>query len=125
MGTIDAPDSRYVGPKEPHALRALFFDEIGDRTDVILEWRCMGGGVYACGSGNSPICGKMTPYDNLEEIKQFCRENPNDYPPAAITGRFPVSWICKGVNLISRMEIRESIEEATPLNIGNGSLPSE
>jgi len=34
----------------------------------ILEWRCMDGAVYACGSGNSPICGKMTPYDNLVQI---------------------------------------------------------
>jgi hypothetical protein len=83
-----------IGPEEPHGICDLF--ELGDRTDVILEWRCMDGAMYACGSGNSPICGKMGLYDNLEEIKQFCRETPNDYPPAAITGRFPVNWVCKG-----------------------------
>jgi hypothetical protein len=94
VGTIDAPDRRYIGPEEPHGIRDLF--ELGDRTDVILEWRCMDGAMYACGSGNSPICGKMGLYDNLEEIKQFCRDNPNDSPPAYITGRFPVNWVCKG-----------------------------
>jgi hypothetical protein len=95
VGTIDAPDSRYAGLKEPHGIRDLF-DDLSDRTDVILEWRCMDGAVYACGSGNSPICDKMTPYDNLEEIKKFCRESPNESPPAVITGRFPVNWVCKG-----------------------------
>jgi hypothetical protein len=56
----------------------------------------MDGSVYACGSGNSPICGKMTPYDNIVEIRRYCKENPNDDSiSAATTGRFPVEWACR------------------------------
>jgi hypothetical protein len=68
----------------------------------------MDGSVYACGSGNSPICGKMGPYENIDAIKQFCRENPDDdVVPAAVMGRFPIDWACrKGVPFIKQGDFR-------------------
>lgn len=93
VGTIDKPDRRYIGPKQPQSFwRAFDLDgSIG-----MLEWRCMDGSVYACGSGNSPICNKMDPYENIREIRQFCSENPDSQViPAAITGRFPIDWVCR------------------------------
>ncbi|MGP0058815.1 MAG: hypothetical protein ACLPID_05975 [Beijerinckiaceae bacterium] len=96
VGTIDQPDSKYVGPKEPVEMRRLFFDESYGSIGSV-EWRCMDGSVYACGTANSPICSKMSPNDNLEAIKAFCQENPNqEVIAAAITGRFPANWVCKG-----------------------------
>ena len=94
VGTIDKPDQRYIGPKQPQSFWRRF--DL-DGSFGMLEWRCMDGSVYACGSGNSPICGKMDPYQNITAIKQFCRENPNDdFVPAAVMGRFPVEWACQG-----------------------------
>ena len=67
-----------------------------DGRSGLLEWRCMDCTVYACASGNSPTCGKMGPNDNIVAIRQFCREEPNAIGvPAAVTGRFPVTWRCR------------------------------
>ena len=67
-----------------------------DGNSGLLEWRCMDHTVYACASGNSPICGKMGTNDNIAAIRQFCREEPSaEIVPAAVTGRFPVVWVCR------------------------------
>ncbi len=94
IGTIDQPDQRYIGPKQPKS----FWHEFDlDEGHGMLEWRCMDGAVYACGSGNDPVCGKMSPYERINDIKQFCQENPNaDIVPIAIMGHFPVNWACEG-----------------------------
>jgi hypothetical protein len=93
VGTIDEPDQRYTGPRKPQAFWRAF--EM-DGSHGMLEWRCMDRTVYACASGNSPICGKMGPNDNIAAIRQFCREQPNAIGvPAAVTGRFPVTWRCR------------------------------
>jgi uncharacterized protein len=93
VGTIDEPDQRYTGPARPQGFWRAF-DMTG--ASGMLEWRCMDHTVYACASGNSPICGKMSPNDNITAIRQFCREEPNaEIVPAAVTGRFPVVWVCK------------------------------
>jgi uncharacterized protein len=93
VGTIDEPDQRYTGPPKPQAFWRAF-DMNG--SSGLLEWRCMDHTVYACASGNSPICGKMSPNDNIAAIRQFCREEPNAIGiPAAVTGRFPINWSCR------------------------------
>ena len=94
VGTIDEPDSRYTGPKEPKELKeaaGLGADEV-----AIFAWRCMDSSVYVCGSGNSSICHKMTPYDNMAAIKNFCGNEPNaEQVPASDSNRFPASWSCR------------------------------
>jgi hypothetical protein len=104
VGTVDKPDRRYVGPKEPKAFRDAF--ELGD--SGFLEWRCMDGSVFACGSGNSPICHKMSPYENISAIKQHCRlVRDGDVVGASVTGRFPVTWGCrKGLAYIKDGDFR-------------------
>jgi len=93
VGTIDEPDRRYVGPKQPKSFWHEFDLEEGHG---MLEWRCMDGAVYACGSGNSPICDKLDPYYRLDDIKQFCRENPQaDIVPSVVMGHQPVGWVCE------------------------------
>jgi uncharacterized protein len=93
VGTINGPDDRYVGPKEPVEFREAF--GLSEKSGWV-EWRCMDGGVYACGTGNSPICGKLSPYDSIEAIREACRREPNtDILSAAVTGRFPTKWVCR------------------------------
>jgi uncharacterized protein len=83
VGTIDKPDQRYTGPAKPQAFWRAF-DMSG--ASGMLEWRCMDHTVYACASGNSPICGKMSPNENIVAITQFCRKEPNaEIVPAAVT----------------------------------------
>jgi hypothetical protein len=62
VGTIDVPDSRYIGPKDTREIGRLLFDV----KEIPVEWRCMDGSVFACGTPNSPICGSMTPYEQFE-----------------------------------------------------------
>lgn len=98
VDTIDKPDQRYAGPSRPKSFWRAFDM---DGSFGMLEWRCMDRTVYACASGNSPICAKMSPNDNIAGIRRFCREDPNAQGiPAAVTGRFPVVWSCQQGKLV-------------------------
>ena len=106
IGTIDAPDAWYVGPKVPtviaKGLRAVF----GLPATAPLEpfqratyWRCLGGKVFACAVGaNLPCLEKAnlsrTPTQGMVE---FCTTHSNaDNIPAYVTGRATVYlWRCR------------------------------
>jgi len=116
VGTIDEPDQRYTGPPKPQAFWRAF--DMDGRFGT-LEWRRMNHTVYACASGNSPICGKMTPNENIAAIRQFCREDPNaEIVPAAVTGRFPVIWVCRQGKPIMKQGDFRVISKAIRSNIG-------
>jgi len=114
VGTVDAPDARWTGPKTPDlVVRGLMkamdlpanapVDPIAGST----FWRCMDKKVYACTVGANLPCqekadSNKTPAPALDE---FCQANPaSDAIPAYVTGRATVfEWKCAdGVPVISR-----------------------
>jgi hypothetical protein len=93
-GTIDKPNQRLMSKATEKRIRGELNEQEGN-----IEWRCMDGFVYACAWINGPICSKRTGAQDIEGIKRFCRENPNqDLVPGVVTGhRDPsITWACKG-----------------------------
>lgn len=105
LGTIDSPDSRYVGPKLPEAillgLKKAFGAPAGAPPDVFERgsyWRCMDGKVYACNVGaNLPCTEKAdTSHEPSQGMKEWCKSNPDsDFIPAYASGRSTIyEWKC-------------------------------
>jgi hypothetical protein len=109
VGDADAPDARYAGPAVPDWMVAALYskEEIKAQKASALDparavvWRCMGGKVWGCVQGNSPICGKanheMRP---TKPMREFCAGQPNaEVIPLAVVGHenpMIYDWICKG-----------------------------
>ena len=105
VGTIDAPDVRYVGPEAPDAIVEGLKKELEMSDDAPAEWfvagtvwRCMGGKVLACFVGtNLPCTAKAdTSRTPTPAMVDFCEANPtSDFIPAVVTGRETVyEWRC-------------------------------
>lgn len=106
VGTIDAPDSRYVGPAVPWAIAVGLRQAFGLPETAPAEpflrgthWRCMNGKVYACNVGaNLPCQAKAdTSRTPTPAMLQHCRDHPHASAiPAVVTGRETVySWRCE------------------------------
>jgi hypothetical protein len=105
VGTIDAPDARFVGPKVPVAIvtglaKALNLPP-GTPAPPITQnsfWRCMDGKVYACTVGANLPCQEKadTSQTPTQGMKDFCQANPtSDFIPAYITGHATIyEWRC-------------------------------
>lgn len=118
VGTINAPDARYTGPKVPEAvakgLQKAFGVPASDPLDPFLQnsiWRCMGGKVYACNFGANLACDAKANTDNKPTSGEsdYCKQNPaSDFIPAYITGHDSVyNWSCKdGVALAGEVIIK-------------------
>jgi len=105
IGTIDAPDERYVGSATPEEIIKELRTKAGIADDAPADWvaagtvwRCMDGKVWACFVGANLPCSEKadtsrTPSPAMED---FCKENQNaDGIPAAVTGRATVyEWRC-------------------------------
>jgi hypothetical protein len=92
-GTADEPDARYVGPKQPDAIRTQL------ATPGMFAWRCDRGNVMACSYGANLPCGKANANRAPTPAEaQFCRENPDSLGiPAAVTGHDTLFvWACRG-----------------------------
>jgi uncharacterized protein len=106
VGTIDAPDGRYTGPKLPSAIvdglqAALNLPGTpAPPTAQNSFWRCMDGQVYACTVGaNLPCLDKAnSSRQPSPEMQQFCAAQPDaGVIPAAVTGHNTVyAWRCSG-----------------------------
>lgn len=107
VGTIDSPDSRYVGPKMPEAivvgLKKAFGAPEGAPPDVFERgtyWRCMDGKVYACNVGANLPCTEKADTSRVpnQGMKEWCKSNPDsDFIPAYASGRSTVyEWKCAG-----------------------------
>jgi hypothetical protein len=105
LGTIDAPDSRYTGPKVPDVIPQGLKKAFGAPADAPLApflrntyWRCMDGQVYACTVGANLPCQKRADVSckPTEGMTDFCKENPNaEVIPAVATPRATVyAWKC-------------------------------
>jgi hypothetical protein len=107
VGTVDAPDSRYTGPRMPKAIarglkKALAAPSTAPLTPFLKNsfWRCMDGKVYACTVGANLPCQEKadTSRTPTSAMTEFCRDNADaDNMPAFVTGRQTVySWGCTG-----------------------------
>ena len=105
IGTIDAPDARYTGPKMPETVAKGLMKATGAPADAPLDvftnnsfWRCMGGKVYACTVGANIPCESKADTSKTpnEGTMNWCVSNPNsDFIPAVATGRETVyEWRC-------------------------------
>ncbi len=107
VGTIDAPDARYVGPAVPDAVARGLQKAFGVASSEPLvgfergtTWRCMDGAVYACNVGANLPCGDKPPRDPqpTEAMRTWCAENRgSDFIPMYVTGHATVyEWSCVG-----------------------------
>ena len=107
IGTIDSPDTRYVGPKVPEAivqgLKKAFGAPPDGPIDVFMRgtyWRCMDGKVYSCNVGANLPCTEKADKSRTpnEGMINFCNSNPDsEIIPAYAAGRATVyDWSCNG-----------------------------
>jgi hypothetical protein len=105
VGTVDAPDARYTGPKVPEVVARGLKRAVGAPADAPLEtflhntfWRCMGGRVYACTVGANLPCQERADASRKpgQVIIDFCKNNPHaEVIPAVVIGRTTVyEWKC-------------------------------
>ena len=86
VGTVDAPDSTYSGPKTPPGLaRVLGLQPDTDQ----LHWRCANERVLVCNAKNGPAC-DMTP--TVDMMIGYCAQHPDAKNLPAPNG----SWNCNG-----------------------------
>ncbi len=106
VGTIDAPDARYVGPRIPDTVAKGLQKAFNAPADAPLEpfrtnsfWRCMDGKVYACTVGANLPCQAKANTDRVPTAAEvdFCKANAQaDFIPMAVTGRETVyEWRCR------------------------------
>jgi hypothetical protein len=107
VGTIDSPDSRYVGPKVPEVIVGGLQKAFGAPPDAPLEaftkgtyWRCMDGKVYACNVGANLPCDQKADVSREpnQGMVEWCESNPDsEFIPAYASGRATIyEWKCKG-----------------------------
>lgn len=105
VGTIDAPDARYAGPRVPLTIAEGVKRATGAPADTPAEmfvrgtsWRCMDGKVYACTVGANLPCGEKADTNRTPStaVAAFCQTNADaEVIPAAVTGRATVyQWRC-------------------------------
>lgn len=105
VGTIDAPDHRYVGPRMPAVIALGLKQAVGAPAEAPLSvfvrnsyWRCMQGKVYACTVGANIPCLEKADLGRKPSpgMVAYCAAHPTAAViPAAVTGRATVYlWRC-------------------------------
>jgi hypothetical protein len=107
VGTVDSPDTRYVGLKVPEAIVAGLKKAIGvaesappDVFEQGTYWRCMDGKVYACNVGANLPCTEKADTSRApnQGMKEWCESNQDSaFIPAFASGRATIyEWRCTG-----------------------------
>jgi hypothetical protein len=107
VGTIDAPDARYVGAKVSLAIARGLEQALGIAPTEPLTafergttWRCMDGAVYACNVGANLPCQEKPPRDPqpTDGMRSYCAANPGSgFIPMYVTGHATIyDWSCDG-----------------------------
>ena len=105
VGNVDAPDTRWTGPKMPDAIVRGVMKASGAATDAPVDvfaqssfWRCMNSKVYACTIGANLPCQEKADTSKTPSaaMNDYCTANPkSDFIPAVVTGRATVyDWKC-------------------------------
>jgi cobalamin transport system substrate-binding protein len=104
VGTIDAPDALYTGPKVPDSVAKGLQKALGGNVELqpLYQnsfWRCMDGKVYACTVGANLPCESKANTDRTPTQAEldFCKANPSsDFIPMVVTGHDTAfEWACK------------------------------
>ncbi len=105
VGTINAPDARYTGPKMPDAVvqgmikQGIVSADAPPQFQQNAVWRCMNNSVWFCHFGANLPCQEKadTSQAPTAAMSDFCKANPAaENIPAAVTGRATVySWKCQ------------------------------
>lgn len=105
VGTSDAPDARYTGPKIPDSIVQAMIKQGIVSADAPAEfqknavWRCMDHSVWVCHFGANLPCEEKADASKSPSsaMQDFCKANPSaDNIPAALTGRATVfGWVCR------------------------------
>ncbi len=105
VGTIDAPDDRYVGPPAPDQILSAMMRQgvlspgVPPEIQRQFAWRCMDQRLWVCHFGaNIPCTSKAdTSTAPTAAMREFCTANPQaDNIPAYVTGRETVyEWSCR------------------------------
>lgn len=97
VGTVDRPDRRYRGPKDPPSvMRAVgaSADEEG------VAWRCYRGRLLACdGTGTTGPCDQVDVSRRpAAPMREYCQGNPGSgFIPAYAAGHYTAyAWYCAG-----------------------------
>ncbi len=101
VGTIDAPDARWMGAVVPGSVRdaaRAVADGAADTNDVL--WRCLGGSVFWCVSFGTNWCPKGDAgMDPIQSVRDFCaRSGDTDNAGGrAVAGLATIyQWGCRG-----------------------------
>ena len=97
VGNDDA--SRELPPEMANAVSALF--ELADPKEAAgaVVYRCAGGNALVCYVGANLPCAKIETQRKNEAVSRYCRENPDDTVPAAVSGHETLfEWRCVGKN---------------------------
>ena len=104
IGTIDAPDARYVGPAVPDWMARALMRAVHAPASAPLSafshavWRCLDGAVLACSYGANIPCDQKANASHMPSIgaRRYCAQNrAADVVPAYAAGRATVfEWRC-------------------------------
>ncbi|HLO32444.1 MAG TPA: hypothetical protein VK249_25055 [Anaerolineales bacterium] len=106
IGTIDAPDTRYTGPKISDEIingykAAAGLEASSEPMEMFKKttiWRCMDHRVYACNFGANLPCSSKANTDQTPSpgMAEYCKANPDsDFIPMSVTGHDTIySWHC-------------------------------
>ena len=140
VGTIDAPDARYVGPANPEAVAlSLFRSQVSPDKPMDPQvvksttWRCVDGKVLACNFGANIPCRDKANTDKTPTagMNEFCTANPNsDFIPMAVTGHNTIyAWKCVNATPTIDRQVTEADAQGFVANVWRpvdrpGSVPS-
>jgi hypothetical protein len=104
VGTIDAPDTQYVGPALPDWIVRSLMRAVHAPPSAPMSvfrhatWRCLDGAVLACSVGANIPCDQKADPSHTASVgaKRFCRQNPaTDVVPAYAAGHATIfEWRC-------------------------------
>jgi hypothetical protein len=96
VGNDDTP--RNLPPEMADKVAALF-ELAGQQQADAAVYRCAGGKVLACYVGANLPCARIETSRKNEAVSRYCRENPGDTVPAAVSGHDTLfAWSCVGKN---------------------------
>lgn len=111
VDTIDWPVQSFPGGEIYEGPRQPFDEKFGST----VAWRCWDGSVLGCYTGaTAGACMKANEStDPPAELRLWCSQHADQYPPAAATGHSTVyEWYCRGTSptIVSRRVAREDID---------------
>lgn len=126
VGTIDAPDLRYVGPKFPDSLvrsmviQGLVSADAPSDFQKSAIWRCMDHRLWVCQFGANIPCREKadTSRDPSPGMIDYCKANSAaEVIPAYVTGRTTIyEWACKDGKARITRQVTNADQQGYPVS---------